>query len=157
MTTTAVFIFYWFLILKYNYLVIRIITTMLYILYITAYLTVFLGSPGIPGKEYYKDTFKFEKEEDKVNYQKCSNCNIIIPKSFRVVHCQKCQVCIINQDHHCPWTGKCIGQRNIIFFYIFLTFLLCYMFMSFITFISFLIKWQELEFQKMRKIKPKKF
>ena len=102
MTTTAVFIFYWFLILKYNYLVLRIITTLLYIFYITAYLTVFLGSPGIPGRECYKDTFKFEKEEDKVNYQKCSNCNIIIPKSFKVVHCQKCQVCIINQDHHCP-------------------------------------------------------
>ena len=139
MTTTAVFIFYWFLILKYNYLVIRIITTMLYIFYITSYLTVFLGSPGIPGKEYYKDTFKFEKEEDKVNYQKCSNCNIIIPKSFRVVHCQKCQVCIINQDHHCPWTGKCIGKNNKKPFVLFGCFLFGFIISLLVSFVTCLI------------------
>ena len=34
------------------------------------YLIVFLKNPGIPGRECYKDTFRFEKEEDKLNYQK---------------------------------------------------------------------------------------
>lgn len=23
-------------------------------------------------------------------------------------------------DHHCPWTGKCIGKKNLCFFYAFL-------------------------------------
>lgn len=74
----------------------------------TTYLTVFLKNPGIPGKEYYKDTFKFEKEEDKLNYQKCSVCNIIIPKSFRVVHCQKCKICVIplSLDRKMYWEKK---------------------------------------------------
>ena len=91
----------------------KIITTILYLLYMITYLQIYLGSPGIAGKEYYSDTFKVEKEEDKLNYQICTDCNIIIPKSFKVVHCDKCNICVIKQDHHCPWTGKCIGKKNI--------------------------------------------
>ena len=97
----------------------RIITASLYFIYLISFLIVFLNNPGIPGREHYKNTFRFEKEEDKINYQKCSTCNIIIPKTFKIIHCQKCGICIIKQDHHCPWTGKCIGKRNIKFFYIF--------------------------------------
>ena len=104
-----------------------------------AYLTVFLTSPGIPGREYYKDTFKFEKEEDKINYQKCSNCNIIIPKSFRVVHCQKCKICVIRQDHHCPWTGKCIGKNNLKSFCLFGCLLSAYIISLIVSFITCLV------------------
>ena len=103
------------------------------------YLTVFLKSPGIPGREHYKDTFRFENEEDKKNYQKCSNCNIIIPKSFRVVHCEKCKICVIKQDHHCPWTGKCIGKNNIQVFCLFGSLLFAYIFSLFISFITCII------------------
>ena len=27
-------------------------------------------------------------------------------------HCEDCGVCIEGLDHHCPWTGHCIGRRN---------------------------------------------
>ena len=117
----------------------KIIISLLYLLYLFPFLYIFLKNPGIAGREHYMDTFKFEKQEDKKNYQKCSKCHIIIPKSFEVIHCQKCGVCIIKQDHHCPWTGKCISKNNIKFFIIFSFSLFGYMISLFVGFITFLI------------------
>lgn len=34
-----------------------------------------------------------------------------------------CHVCVEGYDHHCPWTGKCIGKRNVRYFYAWLFFL----------------------------------
>lgn len=34
------------------------------------------------------------------------------------VHCEECEVCIEGYDHHCPWTSKCIGKKNLTYFYI---------------------------------------
>lgn len=115
----------------------------MYISHLISCLAVFLKNPGIPGREYYKDTFRFETEEDKKNYQKCSTCNIIIPRFFKVVHCQKCQICVIRQHHHCPWTGKCIGKYNIIQFNCFLAGLLFFMLTTFMTFLLFIIHLEE--------------
>ena len=28
---------------------------------------------------------------------------------------------VLALDHHCPWTGKCIGAGNLLYFYAFLT------------------------------------
>lgn len=34
-------------------------------------------------------------------------------------HCRDCDVCIQGYDHHCPWVSKCIGKRNLYYFYAF--------------------------------------
>lgn len=34
-----------------------------------------------------------------------------------------CRVCIEGYDHHCPWTGKCVGKGNVRYFYAWLFFL----------------------------------
>ena len=39
------------------------------------------------------------------------------------MHCMDCRVCIEEYDHHCPWTGKCVGKRNVRYFYAWLFFL----------------------------------
>ena len=129
------FLFYWFIVLKYNYDTVKYLTTTVFVIYIISYTFLFLINPGIPGREYYKKNIKLTKEEKK-NYRKCSKCNIIIPKSLKVVHCQKCEICIIHQDHHCPWSSKCIGEYNIYIFNLFCIMLCVYLIFLFISLIT---------------------
>ncbi|CAD7953661.1 unnamed protein product [Amoebophrya sp. A120] len=44
---------------------------------------------------------------------------------YNLHHCEFCDTCIQDFDHHCPWTGKCIGAGNIVSFYRFLSFSGC--------------------------------
>ncbi|CAM9772576.1 unnamed protein product [Pylaiella littoralis] len=48
----------------------------------------------------------------------CGRCDVKRPVG--AFHCSDCNVCVTKFDHHCPWTGKCIGEKNIVFFYLFL-------------------------------------
>ena len=51
-------------------------------------------------------------------WRRCGFCDIIQP--LRAKHCEECQQCIRRYDHHCPWLGSCIGERNHKFFLAFL-------------------------------------
>ncbi|RHY31213.1 hypothetical protein DYB32_003672 [Aphanomyces invadans] len=48
----------------------------------------------------------------------CDYCASFRPTG--TTHCSECQVCILDYDHHCPWTGKCIGKYNLRYFYLWL-------------------------------------
>ena len=48
----------------------------------------------------------------------CSICSVYRPPGAQ--HCYDCECCVEELDHHCPWTGKCIGKYNLKFFYAFL-------------------------------------
>ena len=50
----------------------------------------------------------------------CETCNIF--RGPGVSHCKKCDNCVENFDHHCPWLGNCIGKNNYFYFFIFLIF-----------------------------------
>eukprot|EP00668_Euglena_longa_P012308 GGOE01014747.1.p1 GENE.GGOE01014747.1~~GGOE01014747.1.p1 ORF type:complete len:290 (+),score=77.22 GGOE01014747.1:59-928(+) len=41
---------------------------------------------------------------------KCQAC--MVYKPLRAHHCSKCQQCILQYDHHCPWINNCVGLRN---------------------------------------------
>lgn len=53
-----------------------------------------------------------------VDLRYCTVCNIEQP--LRAKHCRICAKCVATYDHHCPWLGNCIGERNRKYFYIYL-------------------------------------
>jgi Uncharacterized protein containing DHHC-type Zn finger len=50
--------------------------------------------------------------------RRCGFCEIMQP--LRAKHCTECQHCVRRYDHHCPWIGNCVGERNHKFFLSFL-------------------------------------
>ena len=137
-----------------NFLIIKVLETIIFFLFLISYLITVLINPGIPKRDYYSNKyFKNNNNKPTSGLIQCKKCNIIAPKSLEIRHCDNCCVCVIKYDHHCPWTGKCIGKYNLASFYVFLFSLLAYIFMSFITFLMFIINLQEMEFENRRRRK----
>ena len=53
-----------------------------------------------------------------MKFTKCVHCEVY--RTAKASHCYECNLCIEELDHHCPWTGKCIGKKTIRRFYFFL-------------------------------------
>ena len=38
---------------------------------------------------------------------------MVVPEEkANIEHCEFCDVCVVELDHHCPWSSKCIGKGN---------------------------------------------
>ena len=97
-------------------------------------LTVF-GNPGMIPRNPNLHSAEYLKSigDKEINGKICDKCQVIIPKGAKkVVHCDDCNVCVSNYDHHCVWCSKCIAGGNLYFFSCFLLLtvagLLCFWF-----------------------------
>ena len=55
-------------------------------------------------------------------YSSLKYCNICSQyKPIRSHHCNICGYCVLKMDHHCPWINNCVGQNNLRYFILFLT------------------------------------
>ena len=79
-----------------------------------------ISDPGVVTKEYYLENYRPDKILIK-NYRICRKCNIVMDLDKKTEHCVECGICIMGSDHHCPWTSKCIGEKNLWFFNCFIT------------------------------------
>jgi len=70
--------------------------------------TVFIADPGL--------VRKYHHARDRT-WTYCDHCESFRPP--KTVHCSTCQVCVAFYDHHCPWTGKCVGGGNLVWFKVF--------------------------------------
>ncbi len=48
--------------------------------------------------------------DHRINFKRCFRCYVVRFPGVR--HCSRCQACVVNMDHHCPWVFNCIGQFN---------------------------------------------
>ena len=90
-------------------------------------------NPGIPDRDLKKyDTEFLNSMVQKKSLGFCPKCKIIRNSGMDTQHCMDCDICVEGYDHHCPWTGKCIGRGNAVYFYTFLssTFILLFYMMG---------------------------
>lgn len=52
------------------------------------------------------------------NLRHCEGCEMWQP--LRTKHCRDCERCVLTHDHHCPWIGTCVGEKNRRYFFTFL-------------------------------------
>ena len=94
----------------------RILGILTYCLFSVSYTLTSILNPGIP--IYDKNAIMGLPRE---KYKKCNICKIWVNIDNNTEHCDQCNVCVEGYDHHCPWTGKCIGKNTSKYFYMFIT------------------------------------
>ena len=97
-------------------LFLKIFGVLSFSIYFFSYTGTFLLNPGYPERNV--DSLK---GNPRIKYKFCMECNIWERIDRNIFHCPECGVCIEGYDHHCPWTGKCIGKKTIYYFYTFIT------------------------------------
>ena len=92
----------------------KIIGIILYLIFFISYTYTVLINPGYP-----KHDIDALTGEPRKKFYYCERCQLWASKEKRTMHCKDCDICVEGNDHHCPWTGKCIGKKNFTSFIIF--------------------------------------
>ena len=69
--------------------------------------------------DHQKEIFKADDEiQLYIENKYCTVCNIEQP--LRTKHCSSCKRCVSTFDHHCPYIGNCVAERNRRLFYFYI-------------------------------------
>ena len=92
----------------------KITTLLVYLIFSSSYIYTALINPGYPKHDLDSTT-----GEPRNKFYFCKICKLWVNRDKKTEHCYDCDICVEGNDHHCIWTGKCIGAKNLITFYIF--------------------------------------
>ena len=92
----------------------KIIGITIYLIFLISYTYTVLINPGFPKHDIDSIT-----GEPRKKFYYCNICKLWANKEKSTMHCNDCNICVEGIDHHCPWTGKCIGYKNFKSFIIF--------------------------------------
>jgi len=126
--STKAWIYYtWF---AYVTLVVSPLATIIFVLGSTGlwynFLKAWRSDPGIVRTSQevkYRTIIELAEAEGFNPSVFCSSC--LVKRPIRSKHCSVCDRCVSRFDHHCPWVGNCIGEKNHINFVGYLLFLSC--------------------------------
>lgn len=102
--------------------VVRNVGLVIFVFQTISYAYTSLINPGIPHK---KSLIGKNGEIQLKDFRICEFCSLIMNMDIDTTHCEDCNICIEGHDHHCPWTSKCVGKRNLWSFYGFVIGTLC--------------------------------
>ena len=107
-----------YLILKHfdNFIniILKLIFIIIYLIFLISYTYTALINPGYPKHDIDSIT-----GEPRKKFYFCNKCQLWASLEKKTMHCNDCDICVEGNDHHCPWTGKCIGAKNFNSFVIF--------------------------------------
>ena len=104
---------------KFLHIILKLFGILVYLFFVITYTLTCIMDPGVIPPDYYLENYDVEKTRIE-NYRICKKCNAVIDIDKGVEHCYDCDICIIGNDHHCPWSSKCIGKKNIFMFRLFI-------------------------------------
>lgn len=111
--------------------IVRIIGITLYSIQFISYTACSILNPGLADNRFLENqNFKYDEKQ----CHPCTECKLLINVNTTEItyHCFECEVCVEGYDHHCPWTTKCIGKKNVWLFYVFVASTFAYMISLFI-------------------------
>ena len=85
------------------------------------FLYTLLANPGIPDEIFHRNNdpnFVVEPTENRRPVNTCPFCNLSNKGKYKYSHCNDCNVCVEDLDHHCAFFGKCIAKGNVKTFYL---------------------------------------
>ena len=72
-------------------------------------------------KDNTNNNIEVEQMDDDIKIKEIRHCAVCrIDQPLRTKHCRDCGKCIATHDHHCPWLGVCVGEKNKKRFYLYL-------------------------------------
>ena len=117
--TFSITMLYYIGLWKFLNIFIIIIGLLVYLFFAGTYTLTCIMDPGIIPPDFYLENYEVDKMQLE-NYKVCKRCSAIMDLERGVEHCADCDICIIGNDHHCPWSSKCVGKNNISMFRLFI-------------------------------------